>query len=154
MSYPARAEGVVNMINIFSNSPASYMSYVGLKFAMAEISYLATPVSLDFRVTFIYLLSLFKRLLCRLRLLSLIIFIILISSRLILVLCIFLIWPDEIGVRLIHPCVLYTVKSFSILFFLDMTHLVQMKIQLFKFPSVLYAICRFKTRDSRPKLAT
>ena len=40
---------------------------------------------LDFRVTFIYLLSLFKRLLCRLKVLSLIIFITLISSHLILV---------------------------------------------------------------------
>ena len=39
----------------------------------AEISYLATPNRLDFRETFIYLLSLFKKLLCRLKVLSLII---------------------------------------------------------------------------------
>ena len=42
------------------------------------------------RVTFRYLSSLFKRLLYRLKVLSLIIFIMLISSRLILVLCFFL----------------------------------------------------------------
>ena len=68
--------------NIFENSPASYMLYVGLKFA--EITYLATPISLDFRVTFICILSLFNQILCRLKVLS---FIISISSHLILVLC-------------------------------------------------------------------
>ena len=55
---------------------------------MAKIGYLATPISLDFRVTFIYLLSLSERLLCRSKVL-LIIFIISISSHLILVLCFF-----------------------------------------------------------------
>ena len=68
---------------------------------MTEISYLATPISLDFRVNFIYLLSLFKRLLSRLKL-SLIIFI-LISSCLIWVLFFFfLICSAEIGVCFIY----------------------------------------------------
>ena len=69
---------------------------------MVKISYLATPISLDFRITFIYLLSLSKRLLCKLKVM--IIFIILISSYLILVLC------AKIGERLIHPCILHAIK--------------------------------------------
>ena len=36
------------------------MLYVGLKFTIAEIIYLATPIRLDFRVTFIYLFSLYN----------------------------------------------------------------------------------------------
>ena len=75
----------------------------------------ATPISLVFRETFICLLSISKRRLCRLRMLLLIIFIVLISSRLILVLsfvlfCFFLICPAEVRVHLIHSCVLYAVK--------------------------------------------
>ena len=46
-------------------------------------------INWSFRVTFICLLSLFKRLLCRLKVLSAIIFILSISSHLILVLCFF-----------------------------------------------------------------
>ena len=47
------------------------------------MSYLTTPISLDFWVTFIFLLLLFKSLLCRLKVLLSIIFITLISSRLV-----------------------------------------------------------------------
>ena len=86
---------------IFYNSPASYILYVGLKFTIAEISYQGTPMSWDFRVTFVYQLSLFKRQSCRLKFLSLIIFIILISSCLILILCFFLICPAKIDMHLI-----------------------------------------------------
>ena len=71
---------------------------------------MATPISFYFRITSICLLSLFKRLLCRLKELSVIIFIIIISSWLILVLCFFLICPAEIRVRLIHLCVSYAFK--------------------------------------------
>ena len=52
-----------------------------------RLIYQATPVSTDFRVTFIYLFLLFKRPLCILKLLWLIVFITSISSRLILVIC-------------------------------------------------------------------
>ena len=54
---------------ITKNYRALFMPYVGLKFTIAEISYLATPISFDFRVIFIYL-SLFKRLLFQLKVLS------------------------------------------------------------------------------------
>ena len=43
------------------------MPYGDLKFESAEISYLATPISLDFRVTFINLFSFFKRQLSKLK---------------------------------------------------------------------------------------
>ena len=70
----------------------------------AEISYQATPISLNLKVTFIYLLSLFNRLLCRLKVLSLI-FIILISSCLIFSILLFS------GFALLKlRCVLYAVK--------------------------------------------
>ena len=95
---------------IFSISKCPCVLYAICK--SAEISHMATPICLDFCVIFIYLLSLFTRLLCRLKVLSLIIFMILISSRLILVLCFFvLICPAEIGVRLILTCVLYAFKN-------------------------------------------
>ena len=47
-------------LKIFFKIRVSYMPYVGLKFVIAETNTLGTPISLDFRVTFIYLLSLFK----------------------------------------------------------------------------------------------
>ena len=74
-----------------------------------KTTYLDYPIRLDFRETFIYLLSLFKRLLFRLKVLSLIIFILLILSRLILVLC-FTIFFFCRYTLLKLGCVLYIIK--------------------------------------------
>ena len=59
----------------YFNSPA------GSEVNIQKISYLATPISVYFRVTFMYQFSLSERLLCWLEVLSLIIFIIFILSR-------------------------------------------------------------------------
>ena len=91
----------------------SVLKFPGVLYAICRfkirISYLATSISLDLRATFIYL-SLFKRLLCRLKVL-LIIFILFISSRLMLLLyfCGVLICPAEIRVYFIHRQIRYLV---------------------------------------------
>ena len=84
------------------------MPYVGFKLAIVwpKLATWQLLNSLHFRVTFIYLLSLFKRLLCRLKVLSLIIFITIISLRLILVLCFFS-WFALLKLG----CILYTRAS-------------------------------------------
>ena len=43
------------------------MTYVGLKFVIVEINYLVTLIGLDFRVTFIYLISLFKKVIMQIK---------------------------------------------------------------------------------------
>ena len=90
------------------------MPYVGLKFPIVGRNY-PPSMRLGFRVTFMYLL-LFKRLFCRLKVSSLIIFIIFISLRLILVLCFFLHlprWNWAASYMLKSGCVLYTRRSYA-----------------------------------------